>query len=231
MTSDKLKIYQTLKNYDLLTHRLLEILGFERVDCDEVETFEEDEVKLIKELTSNYFENEMPIVRTNIAKLIEEVASDERREMRMDYLENKIKQVYVRLERFKKRVCYNRLNTFFFGDQLEKYENEYERLYKEYGALKTFKEKEEFKYSFEEVQRARNYPLEDLLDTQMINIGDGKKKTLCPFHQEKTPSFVIYADNSWHCFGCGQHGLNTINYLITKDNFTFPEAVRRLLGY
>lgn len=51
----------------------------------------------------------------------------------------------------------------------------------------------------------------------------GKKQTLCPFHEEKTPSFFIYADNSYHCFGCGAHG-NAIDFLMKKLGYSFEHA-------
>jgi DNA primase len=48
-------------------------------------------------------------------------------------------------------------------------------------------------------------------------------KALCPFHPEKTPSFVVSPDKQiYHCFGCGAGG-NAINFLMQ-----FPEAVRAL---
>ena len=53
-------------------------------------------------------------------------------------------------------------------------------------------------------------------------------KALCPFHPEKTPSFVVSREKQiYHCFGCGAGG-NVINFLMQFENVTFPEAVRAL---
>ena len=53
-------------------------------------------------------------------------------------------------------------------------------------------------------------------------------KGLCPFHQEKTPSFVVYPEsNSYHCFGCGANG-TTLGFLIDSEGYTFVEAVETL---
>ena len=49
---------------------------------------------------------------------------------------------------------------------------------------------------------------------------------LCPFHDEKTPSFHVYADH-FHCFGCGAHG-TALGFLMDLDGLTFPEAVESL---
>jgi DNA primase len=55
-------------------------------------------------------------------------------------------------------------------------------------------------------------------------------KGLCPFHQEKTPSFVVTPDRgTYHCFGCGEGG-NAFAFLMRHENLTFPEAVRLLAG-
>ncbi|PMR76689.1 DNA primase [Billgrantia endophytica] len=51
---------------------------------------------------------------------------------------------------------------------------------------------------------------------------------LCPFHQEKTPSFTVSADKQfYHCFGCGAHG-NALRFLMEYDNLRFPDAVEQL---
>lgn len=53
-------------------------------------------------------------------------------------------------------------------------------------------------------------------------------KGLCPFHDEKTPSFVIQkGDPHYHCFGCGEHG-DAIKFLMTYLNLGFLEAVESL---
>src|ERR1700742_2001502 len=53
---------------------------------------------------------------------------------------------------------------------------------------------------------------------------------LCPFHNEKTPSFYVVEDKGFfHCFGCGAHG-DAIGYLMRADNLDFIEAVERLAG-
>lgn len=53
-------------------------------------------------------------------------------------------------------------------------------------------------------------------------------KALCPFHDEKTPSFVIQrGDNHYHCFGCGAHG-DAIQFLMTYLKMSFVEAVESL---
>jgi DNA primase len=53
---------------------------------------------------------------------------------------------------------------------------------------------------------------------------------LCPFHNEKTPSFTVNDDKGFfHCFGCGAHG-DVIGFAMRIDNLSFPEAVEKLAG-
>jgi DNA primase len=53
-------------------------------------------------------------------------------------------------------------------------------------------------------------------------------KGLCPFHGEKTPSFIVTPSRgTYHCFGCSAHG-TAIGFLMAYDNLEFPEAVEAL---
>jgi DNA primase len=72
----------------------------------------------------------------------------------------------------------------------------------------------------------------DIVD--LIGRHVGLKKTgrtwkgLCPFHHEKTPSFIVSPDRgTYHCFGCGEGG-NVFTFLMKHDGLAFPEAARSL---
>lgn len=53
-------------------------------------------------------------------------------------------------------------------------------------------------------------------------------KALCPFHEEKTPSFIVSPEKQvFHCFGCGVGG-NIFTFLMKWENISFPQAVRIL---
>ncbi|BAC24615.1 dnaG [Wigglesworthia glossinidia endosymbiont of Glossina brevipalpis] len=68
------------------------------------------------------------------------------------------------------------------------------------------------------------------LISSIINLKKSGKNyfALCPFHQEKTPSFsVSYEKQFFHCFGCGIHG-NAIDFLMNYNNLTFIESIEEL---
>ena len=51
---------------------------------------------------------------------------------------------------------------------------------------------------------------------------------LCPFHNEKTPSFTVSEEKGFfHCFGCGAHG-DVVGFVMRAEGLSFPEAVERL---
>ena len=53
-------------------------------------------------------------------------------------------------------------------------------------------------------------------------------KGLCPFHDEKTPSFYVSpARGTCHCFGCGKGG-NPVGFIMEHEQMTYPEALRWL---
>ncbi|MFA5088595.1 MAG: DNA primase [Candidatus Omnitrophota bacterium] len=53
-------------------------------------------------------------------------------------------------------------------------------------------------------------------------------KAQCPFHNEKTPSFIVNPDKQiFHCFGCGVGG-NAVTFVMRLENLSFPEAIKKL---
>src|SRR5687768_15722685 len=60
------------------------------------------------------------------------------------------------------------------------------------------------------------------------NAGSGTLKGLCPFHDEKTPSFQVTPSKGfYHCFGC-QAGGDVIDFLMKLNGLSFTEAVEQL---
>lgn len=58
--------------------------------------------------------------------------------------------------------------------------------------------------------------------------GPGSMKGLCPFHDEKSPSFNVRPTvGAWHCFGCGEGG-DVISFVQKVEHLTFTEAIERL---
>ncbi|NDZ77288.1 DNA primase [Streptomyces sp. SID10853] len=65
---------------------------------------------------------------------------------------------------------------------------------------------------------------------QLRNAGGGNLKGLCPFHDEKSPSFQVSPGKGlFHCFGC-QEGGDTLAFIMKIDHLSFTEAVERLAG-
>ncbi|MDI6734078.1 MAG: DNA primase [Patescibacteria group bacterium] len=71
--------------------------------------------------------------------------------------------------------------------------------------------------------------LVDFLRSYLTLSPAGKNfKAICPFHQEKTPSFIVSPERQiWHCFGCGAGG-DVIGFAMRYENLEFPEALRFL---
>ena len=71
--------------------------------------------------------------------------------------------------------------------------------------------------------------LAEIVGRRVKLIRRGREFTgLCPFHNEKTPSFSVVEDKGfYHCFGCGAHG-DVIGFAMQTENLSFPEAVDQL---
>lgn len=81
----------------------------------------------------------------------------------------------------------------------------------------------------QKIERAREYPILELASGSMDLRARGRTcSALCPFHNERTPSFFLYPEsNTYHCFGCGVHG-DVISLAQHLYNISFKEAVLKL---
>ncbi len=90
----------------------------------------------------------------------------------------------------------------------------------------------------------RNFFSEELIDrikdaneivdviSQYIQVekAGSSYKALCPFHNEKTPSFIINKEKQFYkCFGCGEGG-NVINFIMKIENLSFVESIKLLVS-
>lgn len=85
-------------------------------------------------------------------------------------------------------------------------------------------------YSKESLERLRQkIDLGEVISSYVSMQRSGASyKALCPFHEEKTPSFLIHkGDSHYHCFGCGAHG-DAISFLMEYAKMTFVEALESL---
>jgi hypothetical protein len=79
----------------------------------------------------------------------------------------------------------------------------------------------------EEIQRAREVPIESLLSTGFRKMGKNSSAK-CPLHDDSKPSFIIYGEtNTCWCFGCQQGG-DSITLIKLLQNLSFVEAVKCL---
>ena len=87
------------------------------------------------------------------------------------------------------------------------------------------------RYSPEIIEQVR--AANDIVDViggvvELKSSGGGRMAGLCPFHQDKDPSFYVSRDRqNFYCFGCEAHG-DVFGFLIQHEGLTFIEALRRL---
>lgn len=89
--------------------------------------------------------------------------------------------------------------------------------------------KEEWKSQFNsensfDLERIKEVPIDSLFPFEKIRETTSRFSAKCPFHEERTPSFVIYKEqNRFHCFGCGVYG-SVIDFVMLRDGVPFKTA-------
>jgi DNA primase len=88
----------------------------------------------------------------------------------------------------------------------------------------------QFTPSFLDEIRARLRPSSVVGKKVQLKARGNVHKGLCPFHNEKTPSFTVDdTRGTYHCFGCGEHG-DIIKFVMETERLDFVEAVKQLAG-
>lgn len=76
----------------------------------------------------------------------------------------------------------------------------------------------------------RDHPLDGVVGQTRKLIKSGRNKlAVCPFHPDRSPSLVLYPDQTFHCYGCSKHG-DVIDYVAGVEHLNIGEAVRFLTG-
>lgn len=180
-----------------------------------------------KDAQKYYYSVELPKVRESIQEFVDNFNFEERRKMRIEFLEEKIKELQNYL-----REVYQEYQNSYQKDEpawlrqvfLELAEIELnEKLLNHYQNELYFKKynKNSFgKITEFQILRAKNYPIEQLIE---VNSAGFSK---CPFHEEEKPS-LFCKNNFYYCFGCGASG-DVISLVMRRDGLSFVEAVKKL---
>lgn len=77
--------------------------------------------------------------------------------------------------------------------------------------------------------KSRSDIVQVISDYVDLDTSSRQPKALCPFHSERSPSFVIYPETGrWRCFGSCAEGGDVISFMMKKENMSFPEALESL---
>lgn len=187
-------------------------------------------------LEYEYRKTEMVKIKSHIEDFIMELDQDELGKTVATNVEHELRVSAVEVRRLEdaiKRWAGIPWIVSFLEEQLVVEKANYKKIYIRLGNVKSVYggvEKNSGKLTESELDDIRSTPIENFLPggVQLLNAGNGRKKCTCPFHREKTPSFTIFENNSFYCFGCNKGGANAIDFVMVRDNCSFIEALRKL---
>jgi DNA primase len=77
--------------------------------------------------------------------------------------------------------------------------------------------------------KSRSDIVQVISDYVDLDTSSRQPKALCPFHSERSPSFVVYPETgSWRCFGSCAEGGDVISFVMKQENVNFAEALTNL---
>ncbi len=162
---------------------------------------------------------------------VEDVISDKIKELNAEII---IRQETLnKLRKVVNENIQDKDNMWFFREyQKVFYKQDINELEKEVGRwirLKNKDRKMEGQIDEDDIERARQEPIENYLPRGLQKFGN-KHRCSCPLHNEKEPSFYVYKkNNSFYCFGCKEGG-DVITLVQKLNGFDFISAVKYILN-
>lgn len=202
----------------------------ELMDMRMTDTEFSDMMMTIGKAQDYYYANIYPKVKETIREFKIEITKqfpEFVKQVRIEYIEAKVKKLQFRvleLRNLKKSIP---SDVFIFDDELAQTKRDCYRFLNEYEIIKSGREMNG--YPMDVIEQCREVRIETLEPLTGVSYKPGAlNRFCCPIHGEKTPSFFVYPDNSWHCFGCSAHGLNAIDYVMQLKDIGFKEAIEFL---
>lgn len=135
----------------------------------------------------------------------------------------------VRLAKEAESAAFKRLSKEQTNHNARIFNEARETLRKAQANLNLFKVGREYqRINFEELKQ---YSLLSVVKGYGINViraGGDRHRCVCPFHNDKNPSLVIYPDNRWRCFGCEKYG-DVVDFIKEYEQIGTVEAAKKLL--
>ena len=193
----------------------------------------DDEVIAISKSEEYYYKEILPEVKKSEREFVEEITKEDPdwvRDRRLEYLKNNLKSLENNnndfLEIIKK--IKNKNEKWFIDlikDYIRKNDKEMKRIKFEIEAYQKVELDDKDGITDEEIQQAHTVDCSQFVS---IKRKSGKHLfALCPFHQEKTPSFCCFEGGKYKCFGCGEIG-DAIDLVMKLYNKGFAESVKFL---
>ncbi len=181
---------------------------------------------LIDELKKKWIESKRENRKIDLEYWDSQVPESEKRKMKFEFLLSEKNKEQRKVDGWLDalRNSCNRKDPTWWRDLVGEYYNKACRDLEKIKARLYFFQKQDFKnkekITDEMIIRAREYPLEDLIEVNSAGFA------ICPFHPDHKPSLYI-KNGFFYCFVCGKSG-NAIDLVMARDNLTFVEAVKRL---
>lgn len=179
----------------------------------------------MNELKIEFYKKVVPTVRMRIRELIHETDREFRIDAELRHYKNKlldmVTDLLISVKDYKKYSKKGRqIEMYLIACNIEDLIDRISKLQRKIISLRKAKDGKDEIYDM--IQRAREYPIDQLLDFDRCGMA------LCPFHADTEPSLKHYPDsNTAYCFSCCRR-YDSIDIVRQIEGISFIEAVRRL---